>query len=101
MIGIENSEQICVEALNGKQALDILKDDLNANYGEFSCFDLILMDFCMPVMDGNEASLKIRELFLSEQVKQPIICGLTGHVEEKFVQKAFENGMNQVFSKPI
>ena len=35
----------------------------------------------MPIMDGNEASQKIREYLYSKKIDQPIICGITGHVE--------------------
>lgn len=34
-------------------------------------------------------------------IKQPIITGLTGHIEQAYVKKSIENGMNQVFSKPV
>ena len=32
----------------------------------------------MPVMDGYEASLKIREYLYENNLKQPIICAVTG-----------------------
>ena len=35
----------------------------------------------MPVMDGNEATTIIREFLYKKNIEQPIICGLTGHVE--------------------
>ena len=55
----------------------------------------------MPIMDGNKATTKIREHIYSKMLDQPIICGCTGHVEESYVQRSIESGMNQVFSKPI
>ena len=36
-----------------------------------------------------------------ETLPQPIISAVTGHTEPKFVNKAFQMGMNQVLSKPL
>ena len=42
-------------------------------------FDLIFMDCNMPIMDGYEASQKIREFLFLNNLKQPIICAVSGH----------------------
>ena len=54
----------------------------------------------MPNMDGNEATIQIREFLYSKDIKQPIICGLTGHAEPSYVRRSIESGMNQVLTKP-
>ena len=59
------------------------------------------MDFQMPAMDGNTATKKIREYLYNHNLKQPIIAGLTGHVEQSYVRRSIESGMNQVLSKPV
>jgi len=60
-------------AVNGQQALDLLHEN------EFDC---ILMDIQMPVMNGLEASAKIRdESVFGEKAKTPIIA-ITGHTFE-------------------
>ena len=64
-------------------------------------FDLILMDCNMPFMDGYEATTEIRKYIDSLGLKQPNISAVTGHTEQKYVQRCFDCGMNQVFSKPI
>ena len=58
----------------------------------------------MPVMDGIEATRKIREFYADRGVSlagQPIIIGITGHVEESFKTQGLQAGMNEVCGKPM
>ena len=55
----------------------------------------------MPIMDGYEATSKIREVFYSYGIPQPLIIAVTGHSEKQYVRKAINAGMNQVLSKPV
>ena len=55
----------------------------------------------MPIKDGYQASIEIRELFHSLNLPQPIITAVTGHTEQTYVDRAFDSGMNQVFNKPV
>lgn len=100
-LGIKNIKERCVYAHNGQQALDIVIKDVENNNNEFSNFDLILTDFQMPIMDGNEATLKIREFLYQKNILQPIITGITGHAEQSYIKRSIESGMNQVLSKPV
>ena len=75
-------------AENGQQVLDKLKQD---NY------DLILMDIQMPIMDGYDASKKIRKEL---NVQVPIIA-MTAHVLPTEKQKCIDAGMDDYISKPI
>ena len=59
------------------------------------------MDCNMPGMDGYETTTKIREFLYSKNVIQPIISAVTGHMEQIYIDKAINSGMNQVLSKPI
>jgi len=58
--------------------------------------DLILMDISLPVMDGYEATRRIRETFQST----PII-GLSAHAMTGHEQRAKEAGCNDYLTKPI
>ena len=60
-------------------------------------YKMILTDFSMPVMDGLEATKKIRKT-LGKDV--PII-GVTGYGSGKYHTMGREAGMTQVISKPV
>jgi CheY-like chemotaxis protein len=61
-------------------------------------FDLVLMDIQMPIMDGLEATRRIR----SGQVCSDIpIIALTAHALDEERQRAIRAGMNDFLTKPI
>lgn len=59
-------------------------------------FDLILMDLQMPVMDGYEATRKIRE----KDGQIPIIA-ITAAVPSDTLQQIYGAGMNDIVTKPF
>ena len=63
-------------------------------------YDLVLMDIQMPVMDGYEATRRIRKLPLTYLSKIPIVA-LTANAFEEDKEKAFRAGMNGHLAKPI
>lgn len=65
-------------------------------------FDFILMDIMMPVMDGYEATVKIREIEKSGNMKRktPIIA-LTGNTLDNDRQKCLAVGMDGYLTKPL
>lgn len=77
------------EAKDGLQALELCREKV---------FDLILMDVQMPVMDGIEATKKIR--LLSKYSDIPIIGVTAGNVlGEK--EKCLDSGMTDFLPKPL
>lgn len=75
-------------SVNGKEAVDTISKN-----GEY---DIILMDLKMPVMDGLEATRKIREM--NKQVK---IIAQTAYAMEGDEKKAMDAGCNDYIAKPI
>ncbi|TNV84250.1 hypothetical protein FGO68_gene11933 [Halteria grandinella] len=67
---------------------------------EKSNYSLILMDCNMPVMDGFQATIKIRE-YLANLTQQPMIVALTAYNTQKFEEKCFQSGMDQFLTKPV
>jgi PAS domain S-box-containing protein len=63
-------------------------------------FDLVLMDVQMPVLDGLEATVKIRNLELTSGRHTPIIA-MTSHAYKGDRLRCFDAGMDAYLSKPI
>ena len=74
-------------AKNGQEAVDMVEK------GEY---DLVLMDLKMPIMDGLQATRKIKETHPS----LPIIA-LTANAFDSDRQMAFDAGCDEFLSKPI
>lgn len=63
-------------------------------------YDIVLMDIQMPVMDGVQATQKIRSE-LPAPAKDIKIIAMTANVLQEDVQKYFDIGMNAYVSKPF
>ncbi|WP_232323387.1 hybrid sensor histidine kinase/response regulator [Photobacterium sp. J15] len=77
-------------AENGARALAILEQEY---------FDLILMDNHMPVMDGIEATRKIRKM--DQQISQVPIFACTADVFEETQKSMLNAGVDCVITKPL
>ncbi|MCZ4293811.1 response regulator [Vibrio sinaloensis] len=80
-------------AENGKQALDLLAST--------NTYDIVLMDCQMPVMDGYEATHRIRNGAGGEDVKNIPIIALTANAMESDRIACRKAGMNDFLTKPI
>ncbi len=76
-------------ARNGQEALDMVEGIMP---------DLILMDLGLPVLDGWEATRRIKAM--SSVADIPIIV-LTAHAMEGDREKALETGANDYDTKPV
>lgn len=81
-LGIET-----IEAENGKVATELVQKN---NY------DIILMDIQMPIMDGVEATVIMREQL---NIKTPIIA-LTANAFKHDIELYLKKGMNDFITKP-
>ena len=79
---------------NGKAALRRIE---GAQPGDY---DLVLVDIQMPVMDGYEATRRIRALDNPELANIPILA-MTANAFDEDRRAALECGMNGFLSKPI
>ncbi len=75
---------------NGKEAFETEKK---------KGYDLIFMDMEMPIMDGLEATRKIKEK--TQHSHKPIIIAMTANAMQEDRERCFEAGMDDFITKPI
>ncbi|MDO8951529.1 MAG: response regulator, partial [Draconibacterium sp.] len=82
---------------------DIAGDGMKAfEMFKLNCYDIILMDMQMPVLDGTESTVKIREYEQSAGITKPVyIIAVTANAFLDDKQKCFGAGMNNFISKPF
>ena len=78
-------------AANGEQALEMLANE---------DFDLVFMDIQMPVMDGVQATIKIREREQKTGKHVPIVA-MTAHAMKGDREKYMACGMDDYINKPL
>ena len=83
-----------LKAFNGEEAVEIFK-----NSKEHS-IDIILMDIQMPVMDGCDAAVNIRNLNRNDAATVPIIA-LTANAFAEDIQATSKAGMDAHVTKPV
>lgn len=82
-----------IECASGSEAVDYIK------YRN-GIVDIILMDVCMPDMDGFEATRLIRQLEKDRWQDIPIVA-MTANAFDEDRKKALEHGMNGHIAKPF
>jgi CheY-like chemotaxis protein len=78
-------------ANHGREAMDKL---------EHGQYDLILMDLMMPIMDGLETTIAIREKEKVTKQHMPIV-GLTANTYDADREKCLSYGMDEYMAKPF
>ena len=102
---VEINQEIMVELLsvtgvqvevadNGACALEMFENSSEGYY------DLIFMDIQMPIMDGYEATKRIRQLPRSD-AKSVWIVAMTANAFVEDIRMSREAGMNEHCSKPV
>lgn len=86
-IHIKRAGGTSAEACNGREAVDLLMQEH---------FDIVLMDFNMPVMGGLDATRELRR-----QGNNVPVIALTANVLEDDRQAAYDAGCNGFLTKPI
>ncbi|WP_159789797.1 ATP-binding protein [Sodalinema gerasimenkoae] len=76
---------------NGQEALDQLRQER---------FDMVLMDCQMPVLDGYQATQRLR-LREEDSDRHTVIVGLTAHAMQGDREKCLDAGMDDYLAKPV
>ncbi|MGE3064844.1 MAG: ATP-binding protein [Hyphomicrobiaceae bacterium] len=86
-------------AVNGLCAVDAMRAFLD---GASPGYDMILMDVHMPVLDGIEATRRIRLMFQTAgRGKPPPIIALTANAFDEDRRRCLEAGMDDYLAKPF
>ena len=91
---LEDGGAVILKAWNGKEAVEIFE---KSEPGEI---DLIMMDIMMPVMDGLEATRRIRKLNRADAATIPIVA-MTANAFSDDIRRSREAGMDEHLSKPL
>lgn len=92
----------CLEARNGKIAIEIVESQCKIRENCCQGFKLILMDLNMPVLNGIEASKILNQSFNEGRLPwMPIVmCTAYGRDHNELGEK-FDSGIVEVIHKPI
>ncbi len=82
------------KAYNGQEAVQMIREK------PIGYFDLIFMDIQMPVMDGYEATRRIRAMRREDGEQIPIYA-LSANALAEDIENALQAGMNGHIAKPI
>jgi two-component system, sensor histidine kinase and response regulator len=91
-IYLKNGEYELEDAENGEIALAKLKAEK---------YDVVLMDMQMPIMDGLEATRKVREWERERGLSRTPILALTASALEEDARRASDAGVDAHITKPI
>ena len=90
---LEDTKIVIDTAENGVEAIEKFNEDSEI-------YDLVFMDIHMPIMDGYEATEKIRTMKNNYTTHVPIIA-MTANAFKEDVDRCMACGMNDHIAKPI
>lgn len=91
---LEDSGHEVVSVVNGQEAVDVVASSRPGD------FDVVLMDIQMPVLNGYEATTRIRALADERLASIPIIA-VTSDAFPEDRKRSFNCGMNEHIPKPV
>lgn len=89
LVQLLEDEYELITALDGAEAVKLAEQEIP---------DLILMDMAMPVMDGWEATRRIKAM---ENLREIPIIGLSSYAMVGDAEKALEAGCDAYLTKPL
>jgi len=94
---MQNKSFSVITALNGQEAIKKIRGQEIANF-----FKVILMDCEMPVMDGFEASRRLKSMMDNKAIPIVPIYALSANKEnEKILEACTKAGMSGYLTKPL
>ena len=88
-LALEDKGYRIVEASDGASAVEAAERERP---------DFILMDMNLPVMDGLDATRRIRS---NPELKDTIVVAVTAHSDQDYRSRALSAGCNAFITKPI
>ena len=79
-------------AVNGQMTIDMFKK------GDY---DIVLMDIQMPILDGMEATIAIRQYEKENKLLETRIVAITANAMKEDKDRCLEVGMNDYITKPF
>ena len=87
LIDTANNGKDCIRKIKAARASNII-------------YSLIFMDLSMPIMDGYEATMELRDLHKESQM-QPKFIAVSGHVDSQYIEKAWRYDLDEFVYKPF
>ena len=91
---LESTGAFVTQAWNGQEAVELFQQS------QSFCFDAVLLDMQMPVMDGCEAARAIRSMDRPDAASVPLVAVTANAFSEDMAATA-EAGMDAHISKPL
>jgi CheY-like chemotaxis protein len=88
-------------AFNGKEALDKVESKTVCPTCGNDGYVIYFLDINMPIMDGLETVVRLKEMMNSGLIDRGLCIANTGYVDLKTKLECYEKGMDFYISKPI